>query len=373
MRAGVTSATFPQAGARLHGLGPAALVGAELILIRVWSYGRYVAIGTPEGGERDSWLLLAHTATLSSLLLWEHDRSADIRDHHDHVGGRADQPRTPRTPRTRSHHPMSHRSTSCDRAADSHADPRASLALPVKHLAVIMDGNGRWAAARGRPRHHGHLVGARRAAELIEAAPSMGLEHLTLYAFSSENWRRPSGEVSVLMRLFEKELRRRRDRLVRLGVRVSFIGRRDRLPATVLRAMTDVERASAACSRLRLQVAIDYGGRDEIVRAVGRIMQDVAIGALAPEAVDMATVEARLDTADAPPPEIVLRTGGEERLSNFLMWQSADALFATTETPWPDCRAETVAGAIAEALTLSPRASPGARRAPASKRHVAVD
>lgn len=267
-----------------------------------------------------------------------------------------------------SHDASSRTRTGADRTDCQAASETGRRSVQGAHLAVIMDGNGRWATARRRPRHHGHLVGTRRAAELIEAAPSMGLRHLTLYAFSSENWRRPHEEVATLMRLLEKELRRRGERLARLGVQVRFIGRRDRLPATLVSAMADVEGASVACNNLHLRVAIDYGGRDEIVRAVSRIAQDVASGDLAPEDIDLSTVAARLDTAEAPPPDIVLRSGGEQRLSNFLLWQSVGAIFVSMETPWPEFRVERISRAIVCALDRSPEASPGAQIAGSAMR-----
>ncbi len=183
----------------------------------------------------------------------------------------------------------------------------------------------------------------------------MGLRFLTLYAFSSENWRRPSGEIGILMRLFEKELLRRRDQLVRLEARIRFIGRRDRLPDSVVAAMASLERATRECVGLRVQIAIDYGGRDELVRATRRIVEKIKSGKLAPEAVDTACLEAHLDTVGAPAPDVVLRTGGEQRLSNFLLWQSADAIFVSTGTPWPECRSDEISGAIMRMSPVSPK------------------
>jgi undecaprenyl diphosphate synthase len=203
------------------------------------------------------------------------------------------------------------------------------------HVGIIMDGNGRWARERGLVRTAGHAEGAARVSGIVTACPALGVTHLTLYAFSTENWRRPLAEVASLMRLFRQQIESKTEALRRSGVRVRFIGMRHRLPGALRAIMEAMEDRTAACGRLHLTVAIDYGGRNEILRAASRLARDVACGRLAPEAIDPDAVAACLDTRDLPDPDLVIRTSGERRVSNFLLWQAADADFAFPDVPWP--------------------------------------
>ena len=192
------------------------------------------------------------------------------------------------------------------------------------HVAVIMDGNGRWAAARGWPRTAGHREGARAVRRVVEAAPELGIGTLTLYAFSSDNWKRPSAEVSALMRLLERFLRTETASCVEQGVRVDVIGRRDRLPLRVQDAIAAAERATASGTVLRLRLAIDYSSRDAIARAAAHAQH------LGPDV------------------DLLIRTGGEQRLSDFLLWESAYAELYFTEVAWPDFDGVALAAAVAE-------------------------
>jgi len=200
------------------------------------------------------------------------------------------------------------------------------------HLAIIMDGNGRWAQARGLPRTAGHRAGATAVRRVVEAAPSLGIGALTLYAFSSDNWKRPGAEVGALMRLLERFLRAEAASCVEQGVRVEVLGRRDRLPGRVVDAIAAAERATAEGRVLRLRLAIDYSSRDAIVRAVGegaRSREDIA-GRMAPDV------------------DLLIRTGGEQRLSDFLLWESAYAELYFTDVAWPDFDATALGAAVAE-------------------------
>jgi len=212
-----------------------------------------------------------------------------------------------------------------------------------RHVAIIMDGNGRWAAARGKPRSFGHQRGAERVREIVSAAPDLGIEVLTLFAFSSENWRRPSYEVKVLMSLFRRYIVRQVDELDFEGLRVRFIGDRTRLPPNLQRLMEMMEKRTADNAGMVLQVAISYGSRSEITSAVRRIARDVAEGRLDPAAIDQDTVSAALFTADLPDPDLVIRTSGERRISNFLLWQSAYAEYVFVDECWPDFTPERLA------------------------------
>jgi len=208
------------------------------------------------------------------------------------------------------------------------------------HVAIIMDGNGRWAAERGRPRTFGHHRGAERVREVVRRASDLGIGALTLYAFSTENWRRPDYEVRVLMGLFRRYIVREVDELDAEGVRVRFIGGRDRLPARLSRVMTMMEERTAANRGMVLQLAISYGARYEIVGAVRRLAGSVAAGELAPEAIDEATLSNALFTAGVPDVDLMIRTSGEYRISNFLLWQAAYAEFAFVDECWPDFTAD---------------------------------
>ncbi|MDZ4095613.1 MAG: polyprenyl diphosphate synthase [Paracoccaceae bacterium] len=227
-------------------------------------------------------------------------------------------------------------------AATDTRDPDLPLRR-LDHVAIIMDGNGRWATNRGWPRLVGHRKGAERVKQIVRCAPDLGISWLTIYAFSTENWKRSTEEVLGLMSIFARYIEREADRLAAEGVRMRFIGDRSRLDAKLQRLMEGIETRTAPLSRLNLTVAINYGGRDELVRAAVRLARDVAEGRLAPADVTEAAITARLDTAGLPDPDLVIRTSGETRTSNFLPWQSAYAEYEFTETLWPDFSPEELA------------------------------
>ncbi len=206
----------------------------------------------------------------------------------------------------------------------------------AEHVAIIMDGNGRWATNRGWPRLVGHRKGAERVKEIVNCAPDLGIRWLTIYAFSTENWKRSTEEVLGLMSIFGRYIEREADRLAAEGVRVRFIGDRTRLTAKLQRLMAGIEARTAGLSRLNLTVAINYGGRDELIRATKVIAQKVASGGLLAGDVTDEVISAHLDTADLPDPDLVIRTSGETRTSNFLPWQAAYAEYEFTPILWPD-------------------------------------
>lgn len=211
-------------------------------------------------------------------------------------------------------------------------DPAASPA----HVAIIMDGNGRWAQQRGRPRLFGHHAGARRVREILKACPQLGVKYLTLFAFSTENWKRTQTEVAGLMGLFRKYLEREADELFRSGVCVRFIGDRIRLDPKLVTLMDDLELRTAGNDRVHLTVALNYGGRDEVTRAAKRLAYEIEQGRLTHKDVDAETLAGFLDTHVLPDPDLVIRTSGEARISNFLLWQSAYAEYEFVDTLWPD-------------------------------------
>jgi len=204
-----------------------------------------------------------------------------------------------------------------------------SLKLP-KHVAIIMDGNGRWARKRGLPRVAGHYKGAEVAEDIIEYCVELGIKHLTLFAFSTENWNRPKEEVKALFELMENYIRSKREKLYSLGVRIKFIGRRDRLSKSLVNLMEEIERDSENFKNLFLNVAIDYGGRDDILRAVKKALQ------VQPSKLDEETFSQFLDLSCSPDPDLLIRTAGEKRISNFLLWNLAYTELYFTDTLWPD-------------------------------------
>ncbi|MCP5085503.1 MAG: isoprenyl transferase [Rhodobacteraceae bacterium] len=206
----------------------------------------------------------------------------------------------------------------------------------ARHVAVIMDGNGRWATARGLERLKGHVKGVDRVRELVRACPDFGIEYLTIFAFSTENWKRSEREVTGLMNLFRRYIRGEAETLNKDKVRVRFIGDRSRLDAKLQGLMAELEKLTEKNTRLNLTVALNYGGRDEITRAVQRMAKAVKLGMLKPEEISEASISNFLDTADIPDPDLVIRTSGEYRTSNFLPWQCAYAEYIFTETAWPD-------------------------------------
>ena len=225
----------------------------------------------------------------------------------------------------------------------------------LRHLAIIMDGNGRWAKARRLPRIAGHRAGVEAVRRVVEAAPDLGIEFLTLYAFSTENWKRPVDEVSDLMGLLRHYIRSEIKDLHKNGVRLDFIGDYRALQPDLVKLLDDARTLTAGNSRLTLVMALNYGGQDELVRAARILAADVAAGRLDPAAIDVAALAARLDTAQMPPPDLVLRTSGEMRLSNFLLWQSAYAEFVATDTLWPDFDRDSLADTVAEFATRERR------------------
>jgi undecaprenyl diphosphate synthase len=204
------------------------------------------------------------------------------------------------------------------------------------HVGLIMDGNGRWAEARGLGRIAGHARGARRVSDIVRACPDLGVTHLTLYAFSTENWARPLAEVDALMRIFSQYIVGKMEGLRRNDVRVRFIGMRHRVPERLQALMEALERKTRDCKGLTLSIAIDYGGRDELTRAVRALSGEVAAGVLPPEAISEAVVGAALDTRGLPDPDFIIRTSGELRVSNFLLWQGVYAEYDFPEIAWPD-------------------------------------
>jgi undecaprenyl diphosphate synthase len=210
-----------------------------------------------------------------------------------------------------------------------------------RHVAIIMDGNGRWATQRGRPRLFGHHAGAKRVREIVEACPEFGVKYLTIFAFSTENWKRTQVEVAGLMSLFRRYITKETRALRERGVRVRFIGDRMRLDKKLIKLMNDLEEITAHNTLVNLTIALNYGGRDEVARATQRLAQDVAAGRLDPDKVDEETLPRYLDTYVLPDPDLVIRTSGEARISNFLLWQSAYAEYEFIDTLWPDfCKSE---------------------------------
>jgi undecaprenyl diphosphate synthase len=212
------------------------------------------------------------------------------------------------------------------------AVPRA---LP-RHIAIIMDGNGRWAQARGLPRVAGHRRGAEAVRRTVAAAGELGIPYLTLFGFSSENWKRPSAEIDDLMGLLRHYLRREIAELHRDGVRLKVIGQLGRLAPDIVSLIDHAVELTRDNRALTLTIALSYGGRAEIVAAVRKIAQQVAAGSLAVEAIDEACLSRHLFTADLPDPDLLIRTSGEQRISNFLLWQCAYAELVFTKTLWPD-------------------------------------
>lgn len=208
------------------------------------------------------------------------------------------------------------------------------------HVAIIMDGNGRWAQQRNRPRLFGHHAGAKRVREIVTACPKLGVKYLTIFAFSTENWKRTQSEVAGLMNLFRKYLVREANELFESGVCVRFIGDRIRLDDKLVSLMDELEMRTAGNDLVHLTVALNYGGRDEVTRAAQRLAFEVAQGRLCYKDVDAEKLASFLDTHVLPDPDLVIRTSGEARISNFLLWQSAYAEYEFVDTLWPDFTAD---------------------------------
>ncbi len=217
----------------------------------------------------------------------------------------------------------------------------------ARHVAIIMDGNGRWARRRGLPRTFGHRAGVQALKRTVEAAPDLGVEWLTVFGFSTENWRRPPSEVSELMRLLKAYVESDLDRLERESVRVHVIGRRDGLSPDILEVIARAESRTRHNARFHLQVAFNYGGRSDIAQAALELARDIAEGR-APDRVDEEALARRLSTAGGPPLDLVIRTSGERRLSNFLLWEAAYAELVFQDVLWPDYGREPLAAAVAE-------------------------
>jgi undecaprenyl diphosphate synthase len=226
-------------------------------------------------------------------------------------------------------------------------EPGTTPAAP-RHVAVIMDGNGRWAERRGLPRTDGHRAGVDAVRRVVRAANDLGVGWLTLYAFSSENWNRPRAEVEMLMKLpiefFEQEL----PEVIERGVRIVAIGRRDRLPPAVRETLQDAIDRTAHNTGMRLCFALSYGGRGELVEAARRLLREHEQGRIDPESLDEKTFAAHLDEPDMPDVDLLIRTGGEQRVSNFLLWQIAYAELFVTDLLWPDFAREHLEAAIAD-------------------------
>jgi len=223
----------------------------------------------------------------------------------------------------------------------------ATTNLP-QHIAIIMDGNGRWAQARNLPRIVGHNYGAEAVRRTVRGAAELGVRYLTLFGFSSENWKRPNGEVEDLMNLLRRYLHREIDDLHNNGVRFSVIGKRSQLGSDICALIDAAERRTAGNEGLHLTVALSYGGRAEIMDAVQRALQLAATGSIKPEDLTESYFSTLLSTAKTPDPDLVIRTSGEKRLSNFLLWQSAYSEFVFLDKHWPDFGIDDLKAAIAE-------------------------
>ena len=205
-----------------------------------------------------------------------------------------------------------------------------------RHVAIIMDGNGRWATQKGWPRLVGHRKGAERVREIVDRCPDIGVKYLTLYAFSTENWKRAEAEVAGLMALFRRYILKEANKLHEKKVRVRFIGDRRRLDPKLIDLMAMLEEKTAKNEHLNLTIALNYGGRDELTRAVRLLAEDAAEGRVAPADITEQSIGYYLDTRYLPDPDLIIRTSGEQRVSNFLLWQAAYAEYEFTDTLWPD-------------------------------------
>ena len=215
-----------------------------------------------------------------------------------------------------------------------------------QHIAIILDGNGRWAKAKGMPRNYGHTAGAKNVETVCQAAHDLGVKYVTMYAFSTENWNRPEGEVEALMKLLESYLKNCIKTADKNNMRVRVIGDTTRLSERFQERIRELEAASAKNDGLNLQIAINYGSRDEMTRAMRRMSEDVVAGKRKPEEITESVFEEYLDTAGIPDPDFLIRTSGELRLSNFLLWQLAYSEFYFTDVPWPDFHKEELERAI---------------------------
>ena len=205
-----------------------------------------------------------------------------------------------------------------------------------QHVAIILDGNGRWAKAKGMPRNYGHAQGSKNVEKICEEAWRMGIKYLTVYAFSTENWNRPKEEVNALMKLLRNYMKTCLKTAAKNDMKVRVIGEITKLDEDIQKRILELEEATKNNGGLNFQIAINYGSRDEITRAVRTLAEDVKEGKLMPEEVNEACIERYLDTHDIPDPDLLIRTSGEQRLSNYLLWQLAYTEFYFTDVPWPD-------------------------------------
>jgi undecaprenyl diphosphate synthase len=224
----------------------------------------------------------------------------------------------------------------------------AEIAECPRHVAIIMDGNGRWAAARGLPRGEGHRRGVEALRRVVRGAGELGVRYLTIFSFSSENWSRPAQEIGDLFGLLRRFIRNDLAELHRDGVRVRIIGERTGLDPDIISLLSEAEELTRNNTRMTLIVAFNYGSRQEIAHAAQRLAEDVAAGKLDAAAITADALEARLDTAGIPDPDLIIRTSGEQRLSNFLMWQAAYSEFVFVPVHWPDFDKAALRGAIDE-------------------------
>jgi undecaprenyl diphosphate synthase len=228
-------------------------------------------------------------------------------------------------------------------------------AAPPRHVAIIMDGNGRWAEARGLPRVVGHRSGVEAVRRTVKAANELGIDYLTIYSFSSENWARPESEVLALMGLLRRFIQQDLAELHRNGVRIRMIGERDRVDADLLALIDDAVAVTAANSALNLVIAFNYGSRFEIAKAAQRLAARVAAGEMSVDAITPEALSGVLDTQGIPDPDLLIRTSGELRLSNFLLWQAAYTEFVFLDTHWPDFGKEHLMHAIEQFRSRSRR------------------
>jgi undecaprenyl diphosphate synthase len=230
-----------------------------------------------------------------------------------------------------------------------------SAPLPPKHVAIIMDGNGRWAQSRHHRRIYGHIRGASVAKAIIEHAAGRGISHLTLFAFSTENWLRPKDEVSFLMALMARRLRRECHSLVRNNIRFECIGEFFRLPGLVREQILATKAATSGCTGMTLTFAVSYGGRQELIDGFRGLARKIAAGQLSPEDIDEKTISNALESSFLPTPDLIIRTSGENRLSNFFLWQAAYSEFYFCPEPWPEFSPASFDAAVASYVSRDRR------------------
>ncbi len=215
-----------------------------------------------------------------------------------------------------------------------------------QHVAIILDGNGRWAKSKGMPRNYGHLQGAKNVEVICEEAYEMGIKYLTVYAFSTENWNRPKDEVDALMKLLRNYMKTCLKTAAKNDMKIRVIGDKSRLDEDIRARIAELEESTKNNGGLNFQIAINYGSRDEMRRAMTALAKDCVEGKVNPEDITEAMIESYLDTHDIPDPDLMIRTSGEQRLSNYLLWQLAYSEFYFTDVPWPDFSKEELAKAI---------------------------